>query len=91
MYQMEVLGLPPQHMLDSAKRTSLFFTPEGEPRQTTDRKGASHLPGTKPLNKALGTDDPTFLDFLRGVLEQGRVVVVVVGLRTGQHGNEQRE
>jgi hypothetical protein len=66
MYQMEVLGMPPQHMLDTAKRTSLFFTAEGEPRQTTDRKGHSHLPGTKPLSKALGTDDAGFLDFLKG-------------------------
>eukprot|EP00043_Microstomoeca_roanoka_P008439 m.81234 g.81234 ORF g.81234 m.81234 type:complete len:643 (+) comp14240_c1_seq1:420-2348(+) len=65
MFQMEVLGLPPDHVLHSSKRGSVFFHSDGSPRVTTDRKGRVHLPGTKSLSKALGTDDHVFLDFIQ--------------------------
>eukprot|EP00054_Salpingoeca_dolichothecata_P003588 m.27582 g.27582 ORF g.27582 m.27582 type:complete len:586 (+) comp13979_c0_seq1:461-2218(+) len=66
MYQMEVLGVPPSDFLRSqCKRTNVFFDSMHNPRFLTDRKGRRHLPSTRNLSRALGTDDELFLDFLK--------------------------
>eukprot|EP00730_Choanoeca_flexa_P013355 TRINITY_DN5229_c0_g1_i1.p1 TRINITY_DN5229_c0_g1~~TRINITY_DN5229_c0_g1_i1.p1 ORF type:complete len:488 (+),score=99.17 TRINITY_DN5229_c0_g1_i1:164-1627(+) len=66
MYQCEVLGVPPSGLLDVAKRTNNFFDSNRQLRVTVDRKGRTHLPNTKSLSKAVGSDDELFLDFLAG-------------------------
>lgn len=64
MYQMEILGCPPSHILQSSKRFSTFFQSDGTPRVTTDRKGRVHVPGSKSLSKAVGSDHSEFINFL---------------------------
>lgn len=81
----ELLGMPPQKLLDQSKRAKNFITAKGYPRYcaTTLEDGAIILsgglsrrgkprgpPGSKDLRKALkGCDDVLFLNFLRGCLE----------------------
>jgi len=64
LYQMEVLGVPPQALLKQAKRRDNFFTEAGEPKTVVDRKNRKRLPRTRPLSKAVPCKDEQFLDFL---------------------------
>ncbi|KAL5249033.1 hypothetical protein ACHWQZ_G018020 [Mnemiopsis leidyi] len=66
---MEVLGMPPNNMIDEAKRKRIFFDSKGNycPKlQTSKRKRRI---GSKDLQTKLHTDDPQFIDFLRKCLE----------------------
>lgn len=69
MYQMEILGAPPQAFIANTKRASIFFNSSGQPRFLTDKKGRLHEPNTKTLSKALGCSDANFIDFVRRCLE----------------------
>ena len=66
MYQMQVLGVPTAAVLAKGKRAASFFdaTKDMAPLFIHDKKGRARAPGTRPLQVALGTDDPMFLDFL---------------------------
>ncbi|XP_063689910.1 dual specificity tyrosine-phosphorylation-regulated kinase 4-like isoform X2 [Bolinopsis microptera] len=66
---MEVLGMPPNNMIDEAKRKRIFFDSKGNycPKlQTSKRKRRI---GSKDLHAKLHTDDPQFIDFLKKCLE----------------------
>ncbi|XP_041941444.1 dual specificity tyrosine-phosphorylation-regulated kinase 4-like [Alosa sapidissima] len=65
---MEVLGVPPEEMLQTAPRTKKFFEPNGKPRPYTNSKGNTRKTASKDLASILKTSDPLFLDFIRGCL-----------------------
>ncbi|XP_066580563.1 dual specificity tyrosine-phosphorylation-regulated kinase 4 [Amia ocellicauda] len=65
---MEVLGLPPNEFVHTASRRRLFFDSKGNPRNITNSKGRKRRPSSKELTTMLKTNDPLFLDFLRGCL-----------------------
>jgi dual specificity tyrosine-phosphorylation-regulated kinase 2/3/4 len=70
MYQMEILGIPPDDLLARCKRAPVFFDGVYNPRFITDHKGRMHAPGSKTLAAAIGgTADATMLSFLDGCLQ----------------------
>lgn len=66
---MEVLGLPPEHIIDHATRRRLFFDPKGSPRCVTNSKGKKRWAGSRNLAIALRCTDTLFVDFVRRCLE----------------------
>eukprot|EP00056_Hartaetosiga_gracilis_P014254 m.240105 g.240105 ORF g.240105 m.240105 type:complete len:466 (+) comp14527_c0_seq1:158-1555(+) len=69
MFQMEILGPPPDELTNDSKRLNVFFNEDGSPKQTTDRKGRVHLPGTKSIGEAVGSKNAEFIDFLSQCFE----------------------
>lgn len=81
----ELLGMPPQKLLDASKRTKNFISSKGYPRYckpctvngstvltgTLSRRGKLRgPPGSVGLRQALkGCDDPLFIDFVRRCLD----------------------
>jgi len=48
---MEVLGEPPEHVLEQSTRKKMFFDPEtDEPILTKNSRGRMRIPGTKSLS-----------------------------------------
>ncbi|KAM8868769.1 dual specificity tyrosine-phosphorylation-regulated kinase 3 isoform X1 [Synchiropus splendidus] len=80
---MELLGIPPQRILEKGKRTKNFINSQGQPRYCTVNTGAPALtgtrlrrgkvrgpPGSKNWTVALkGCVDATFIDFMKRCLE----------------------
>ena len=69
MYQMELLGTPPPEFISRGKRSPSFFAADGAPLHLTDHKGRTRAPATKTWERALGTRDPGFTDFIKGCLK----------------------
>jgi dual specificity tyrosine-phosphorylation-regulated kinase 2/3/4 len=70
MYQMEVLGIPPDDVLSRGKRASVFFDGVTHPRFLVDHKARRHEPGSRTLVAALGgSPDATMVSFLEGCLQ----------------------
>jgi len=66
---MEIFGMPPNNMIEEAKRKRIFFDSKGNycPKlQTSKRKRRI---GGKTLEQKLHTEDPQFVDFLKQCLE----------------------
>eukprot|EP00038_Savillea_parva_P022858 m.38814 g.38814 ORF g.38814 m.38814 type:complete len:414 (-) comp5715_c0_seq1:478-1719(-) len=71
LFHMELLGLPPTEILDTASRTAEFFSHDSfgyHPLRSVDRKGRSRLPGTRSMRTALATQDQDLIDFVRRCL-----------------------
>ncbi|XP_026474108.1 dual specificity tyrosine-phosphorylation-regulated kinase 2 isoform X2 [Ctenocephalides felis] len=66
---MEVLGTPPEELINAATRRRLFFDSKNNPRCVTNSKGKKRRPGTRPLSSALRCSDPLFIDFVGRCLE----------------------
>ncbi|XP_076634645.1 uncharacterized protein LOC143348384 isoform X2 [Colletes latitarsis] len=66
---MEVLGLPPEHIMNHASRRRLYFDPKGGPRCVTNSKGKQRWVGSKSLGIALRCTDKLFVDFVSRCLE----------------------
>ncbi|XP_023289267.1 dual specificity tyrosine-phosphorylation-regulated kinase 4, partial [Orussus abietinus] len=66
---MEVLGLPPEQLINHASRRRLFFDSKGNPRCVTNSKGKKRRPGSKNLTIALRCNDTLFVDFVSRCLE----------------------
>lgn len=66
---MEVLGLPPDHIINHASRRRLFFDPKGSPRCVTNSKGKKRWVGSINLGLALRCTDALFVDFISRCLE----------------------
>ncbi|XP_072042568.1 dual specificity tyrosine-phosphorylation-regulated kinase 4-like isoform X2 [Amphiura filiformis] len=66
---MEVLGMPPSHILEEAQRRRLFFDSRGNPRSITNSKGMKRRPNSKDLSHAIKTTDALFLNFIRKCIE----------------------
>ncbi|XP_036038444.1 dual specificity tyrosine-phosphorylation-regulated kinase 4 [Onychomys torridus] len=65
---MEVLGLPPAHLVQTASRRQIFFDSKGLPKNITNNRGEKRYPDSKDLTMVLKTYDTSFLDFLRRCL-----------------------
>ncbi|XP_043278081.1 probable serine/threonine-protein kinase dyrk2 [Venturia canescens] len=66
---MEVLGLPPENLINHASRRRLFFDSKGNPRCITNSKGRRRRPGNKNVAVALRSNDTLFVDFVSRCLE----------------------
>ncbi|CAO2606697.1 Dual specificity tyrosine-phosphorylation-regulated kinase 4 [Lemmus lemmus] len=65
---MEVLGLPPAHLVQTASRRQVFFDSKGLPKNITNNRGEKRYPDSKDLTMVLKTYDSSFLDFLKKCL-----------------------
>ncbi|XP_071637146.1 uncharacterized protein [Temnothorax longispinosus] len=66
---MEVLGQPPEHIINHATRRRLFFDQKGSPRCVTNSKGKKRWVGSKNLSLALRCSDMLFVNFVSRCLE----------------------
>lgn len=66
---MEVLGLPPEHIINHASRRRLFFDQKGVPRYVANSKGKKRWAGSKNLAMVLRCTDTQFVDFVSRCLE----------------------
>jgi dual specificity tyrosine-phosphorylation-regulated kinase 2/3/4 len=70
---MELIGLPPDFVLDQSTRRKIFFDDEtDEPLLvTTDSRGKLRIPGSKTLRSSLlpGCQSESFLDFIERCLD----------------------
>ncbi|KAG9391107.1 Protein kinase domain [Carpediemonas membranifera] len=66
---MEVMGVPPHHVISNASRRKLFFDGQNQPLPVVNSRGRKRRPGTKDLATALRCNDKDFLSFLAGCLE----------------------
>ncbi|XP_055595375.1 dual specificity tyrosine-phosphorylation-regulated kinase 2 [Uranotaenia lowii] len=66
---MEVLGVPPDDLINTATRRRLFFDSRGIPRCITNSKGRKRKPGSKTISQALRCNDTAFIDFVSKCLE----------------------
>eukprot|EP00294_Goniomonas_avonlea_P015907 CAMPEP_0114552250 /NCGR_PEP_ID=MMETSP0114-20121206/7027_1 /TAXON_ID=31324 /ORGANISM="Goniomonas sp, Strain m" /LENGTH=575 /DNA_ID=CAMNT_0001737119 /DNA_START=284 /DNA_END=2011 /DNA_ORIENTATION=- len=65
---MEVLGLPPRHLVDAATRRKMFFDSNLNPRIVPNSRGKKRRPGSKDVMSAIRCSDPLFVNFLEGCL-----------------------
>merc|ERR1719281_1645031 len=65
---MEVMGLPPQRMLEQGTRKKMFFDQNNNPRIVPNSRGKKRRPSSKDLSGALRTTDIKFVEFLAGCL-----------------------
>eukprot|EP00163_Fabomonas_tropica_P027105 TRINITY_DN5133_c0_g3_i1.p1 TRINITY_DN5133_c0_g3~~TRINITY_DN5133_c0_g3_i1.p1 ORF type:complete len:339 (-),score=53.41 TRINITY_DN5133_c0_g3_i1:542-1558(-) len=65
---MEIMGLPPTHMVESTNRRKVFFDSSGNPRLVPNSRGKKRRPGTKDLAAVVKCNDRTFIDFLQQCL-----------------------
>ncbi|XP_056655119.1 dual specificity tyrosine-phosphorylation-regulated kinase 4 isoform X2 [Monodelphis domestica] len=65
---MEVLGLPPIYLIQTASRRQTFFDSKGFPKNITNNRGKKRYPDSKDLTTVLKTCDTGFLDFLKKCL-----------------------
>ncbi|XP_051011369.1 dual specificity tyrosine-phosphorylation-regulated kinase 4 [Acomys russatus] len=65
---MEVLGLPPAHLVQTASRRQVFFDAKGVPKNITNNRGEKRYPDSKDLTMVLKTYDSSFLDFVKRCL-----------------------
>lgn len=67
---MEVLGPPPDSLLQSASNFRLYFTDTGRPK-ILPSSCSKRQPGSLPLARAIPTSDASFLDFIASKLQTG--------------------
>ena len=66
---MEVLGLPPKHMVEESTRKKMFFDPSSmQPRIVANSRGKKRQPNAKDLATEIRCNDRAFLSFLEGCL-----------------------
>ena len=66
---LEVLGPPAETLLEKSQRKRVFFDSNGEPRQMTNSRGKRRKVSGRPIETAVGSDDPAFIDFLKGCFD----------------------
>lgn len=66
---MEVLGVPPEEVIQAATRRRLFFDSKGNPRCITNSKGRKRKPRSKYLQVFLRCNDSLFVNFIYRCLE----------------------
>lgn len=66
---MEVLGVPPQRMVDRSPRKKNFFEPSGAPKLTPNSHNRVRKPSSKDLQQVLRTEDKLFVDFVLQFLQ----------------------
>ncbi|WIA15692.1 hypothetical protein OEZ85_002317 [Tetradesmus obliquus] len=65
---MEIMGLPPAYLVESASRSKVFFDSHGNPSIVPNSRGKVRNPGSKSLWSVLRCQDPVFVDFLEKCL-----------------------
>ncbi|CAF1017536.1 unnamed protein product [Adineta steineri] len=65
----EVIDLPPAHVLDQGSRRKLFFDSKGIPRTASAKTLKKRRPASRPLGQILRTTDSNFIDFIRQCFE----------------------
>lgn len=60
---MEVLGPPPDSLLQVASNRRLYFSDSGRPK-IVPSSSSKRIPGSLPLVRVIPTSDPAFLDFI---------------------------
>ncbi|CAF1253353.1 unnamed protein product, partial [Didymodactylos carnosus] len=66
---MEVIDLPPQHVLEQGSRKKLFFDSKGVSRSVATKNLKKRRPASRPLGQILRTTDNNFIDFIRRCFE----------------------
>ncbi|XP_053694501.1 dual specificity tyrosine-phosphorylation-regulated kinase 2 isoform X2 [Sabethes cyaneus] len=66
---MEVLGMPPDDVINSCTRKRVFFESRFIARNITNTKGRKRKPGSRNLSQALRCNDTVFIDFVSRCLE----------------------
>ncbi|CAF3164871.1 unnamed protein product [Rotaria socialis] len=66
---MEVIDLPPSHVLEQGTRRKLFFDSKGVPRTVSTKTLKKRRPASRPLGQILRTTDNNFIDFIRRCFE----------------------
>ncbi|KAJ7528564.1 hypothetical protein O6H91_15G008200 [Diphasiastrum complanatum] len=61
---MEILGLPPNLVLEQASRKKMFFDSNNRPKIVIHSWGRRYWPETKNIGAAIKCNDPVFVDFL---------------------------
>eukprot|EP01060_Flectonema_neradi_P022778 TRINITY_DN3099_c2_g1_i1.p1 TRINITY_DN3099_c2_g1~~TRINITY_DN3099_c2_g1_i1.p1 ORF type:complete len:520 (+),score=57.78 TRINITY_DN3099_c2_g1_i1:54-1613(+) len=65
---MEIMGLPPQRMLQTSPRRRQFFDHSGQPKIIPNSRGKRRRPNEKRLRDVLRASDPQFVDFIKRCL-----------------------
>lgn len=65
---MEIMDVPPKHIIELSTRRKNFFDPNGQPRIVPNSRGKKRRPGSKDLVSALHCNEPLFVSFLEGFL-----------------------
>lgn len=65
---LEVLGTPPNSMIAASPRKKVFFDSKNKPKPFQNSRGKVRIPGTRPLQDVIGTEDVTFLSFISDIL-----------------------
>eukprot|EP01065_Artemidia_motanka_P049978 TRINITY_DN8439_c2_g1_i1.p1 TRINITY_DN8439_c2_g1~~TRINITY_DN8439_c2_g1_i1.p1 ORF type:complete len:694 (+),score=163.85 TRINITY_DN8439_c2_g1_i1:91-2172(+) len=65
---MEILDVPPRHIIEQSTRRKQFFDGGDVPRIEPNSRGKRRRPGAKDLQSALHCSDPLFISFLEGFL-----------------------
>ena len=65
---MEVIGVPPDDILDYSPRRGVFFDEEGSPYLFQSADGKIRIPGSKALQDILHCPDTSFIDFIKRCL-----------------------
>ena len=60
---MEVMGEPPDSLLQSATKIRSFYTDDGRPK-ILPSSYSKRIPGSLPLSRVISTSDATFLNFI---------------------------
>jgi len=68
-YMLETLGLPPKHMQKNSGRWEHFFEQDGTPKLVANSKGEVHLPGSKRLERLVGSKEGSFVQFVERCLD----------------------
>ena len=66
---MEVIDLPPAHILAEASRRKLFFDSKNMPRNLNTKLFKKRRVGSKSIAQILKTNDNNFIDFVTRCLE----------------------
>jgi dual specificity tyrosine-phosphorylation-regulated kinase 2/3/4 len=66
---MEVLGVPPSHVLQDATRRDKFFDEFGNPKLKANSRGRIRHPGSRDLGRSVQSKDREFLSFIRACLQ----------------------
>lgn len=64
----EVIGLPPETLLDRSTRKNVFFDSQGHLRIIPNSRGKLRYPQTRSIEDYVGKEVPLFADFIKGLL-----------------------
>ncbi|OMJ66215.1 hypothetical protein SteCoe_37026 [Stentor coeruleus] len=66
---MEILGIPPENMINISTRKHLYFDNYGEPKIKLNSRGRKRIPGTRSLRSILKGAEDEFFQIIEGCLK----------------------